>query len=205
MPIKPRPNQQQSPPQPEVQTLLLEEKVPQSHKEQPDPHSSEERAKEERREERKGLNRKEQDWYDYFDKRFGPIIIIMLWFSMPLDRATFYAPQPDECHAMAPHMARIMPRIEDALNKLLHLPNWTHSVLISSDSTIQVGFILMGYLDRVGLLDKVAPYFTGYVTRMKTNVEENNGYTGPVQSTNGTGPSTVDLSSVRGLGEQWRP
>lgn len=154
---------------------------------------------------RKDFRGRERDWYDYFDKRFGPIVIILLWFFMPLDRATFYAPSPEECHALAPHMARVIPKLEDAINRVLRLPAWAHDVAIGSDSMIQIGFITMGYLDRIGLLENLAPYFTNSAARMRRNVnEQGTGHTSGLHENNNTnGP--VDLSAVRGLGEQYRP
>jgi hypothetical protein len=170
------------------------------------------------------LSAREKDFYEFFDQRFGPLIVLILYVAMAdLEKASFYAPSPSECHDMAPHLARVGPKVED----LLRLPKWVHEVAITSDDTFTVGMIMVGYLDRIGVLEKLVPWFTGAASRVrKVNQREtqSNGNFVPVQpewATNGLyaqpdSDRTVrasdgterripdDISSVHGIGAQWQ-
>ena len=169
---------------------------------------------------------REKDFYEFFDQRFGPLIVLVLYIATAdLDKASFYAPSPTECHDLAPHLARIGPKVED----ILRLPKWVHEVAITSDDTFTVGMILVGYLDRIGMLEKLMPWFTGAASRVrKVNEREaqSNGNSIPVQpewASNGnysrpavSNDRTVhsangdasripdDISNIPGIGAQWR-
>ena len=176
------------------------------------------------------LTPREKDYYQFFDQRFGPLIVLVLYLTMAdLQKATFYAPSPTECHDLAPHLARLGPKVED----IFHLPRWVHEVVVTSDDTFTVGMVLVGYLDRIGALEKLIPWFTGAASKVRriTN-EQSQSEAGPIPirpdlngnaRTVGNGPfpgddfsrpavdprtaysAPVDLSTVRGLGEQWSP
>lgn len=162
-------------------------------------------------EERRNFNKREREWFDFYNRRVGPVIIMILWFFMPLEKATFYAPNPEECAAIAPHMARIMPRLEDAVDRIVKLPSWAHDVAVSSDAMVQVGFITMGYLDRIGVLEKIAPVITGRFRQGTEQARESARRTSTIPDNGGGEPGEngrgepIDLSRVWGLGEQWRP
>jgi hypothetical protein len=117
---------------------------------------------------------REGDFYKFFKDRFGPLIVLILWAAMAdLDKASFYAPSPEECEELAPHAARLFVRIEDAL----HLPKWAHSALTNSDDVISIGLLVVGYLDRIGVLKNIMPYFLN-AAKPKVNVngyQQNNG------------------------------
>lgn len=175
------------------------------------------------------LTPREKDYFQFFDQRFGPLIVLLLYISMAdLEKATFYAPSPQECHDLAPHLARLGPKVED----IFHLPRWIHEVVVTSDDTFTVGMVIVGYLDRIGALEKLLPWFTGAASKVRRiNNEQSKSEAGPIPirpdlngaRTVGNGPfpgddysrpavdprtvysAPVDLSTVQGLGEQWRP
>jgi hypothetical protein len=106
-------------------------------------------------ERKKPLTGREKDFYNFFDKRFGPFVVLILYLAMAdLEKASFYAPSPAECHELAPHIARLGVKIED----LLKLPKWAHDIVVTSDDTFVVGMVVVGYLDRIGFLQKIGPW-----------------------------------------------
>lgn len=166
---------------------------------------------------RKRLSVREQEYYEFFDQRFGPLVVLLLWlFTTKLERAVFYAPTPAECHELAPHLAHLGPKLED----LVHLPKWVHTAIVTSDDTVTIGMVMMGYLDRIGVLDKMAPWFSGVGEKARNGYEQAHSDSGvgsvpPVENraadelrhrSNGayTG-KPIDLRLVRGIGEQYRP
>jgi hypothetical protein len=155
------------------------------------------------------LSGREKDYFQFFERRFGPLIVLILYFAMAdLEKAVFYAPSPSECKELAPHLARIGPKAED----LLHLPKWAHEAIVTSDSTFTVGMVLVGYLDRIGVLEKIMPWMTSWVERSRKLSEQQ---TKPETSTgnisaNGVGGGvdqqfpTLDQLGVTGIGLQDR-
>lgn len=160
-------------------------------------------------ERKKVLSGREKDYFQFFERRFGPLIVLILYFAMAdLEKAVFYAPSPSECKELAPHLARIGPKAED----LLHLPKWAHEAIVTSDSTFTVGMVLAGYLDRIGVLEKLLPWMTSWVERSRKLSEQQ---TKPETSTgnissNGAGGGvdqqypTLDQLGVTGIGLQDR-
>jgi len=69
------------------------------------------------------------------------------------DKAAFYAPSPEECKQLAPHISRLAPRAE----KLLDVPIWVHDAIVTSDDTVGLLMLVVSYLSRTGLLDKMVP------------------------------------------------
>lgn len=129
-----------------------------------------------------------------------------------IDKAAFYAPNPEECSAIAPHAARVV----DRLSKLLNIPDVVHEVVTTSDDSVLLMYAVTGYLDRIGVLDKILPVFSG-LFRGRDVIE-------PVQSNNGklhatdprgsrrsnpaatTEPTIngIPVSSIPGLGAQFQ-
>jgi hypothetical protein len=152
---------------------------------------------------RKPSGNKEKSWYDFFNNRFGPLVLLVLWFATAdLDKASFYAPSPEECQTAALPLSKIAARVESWLN----VPTWAHDVMVSTDDIVTLGMVGMAYLDRIGYLNKLAPYFSGAASRMrKMNVEARSpGAHPPVQSgQNGHSEESVDPGFLFGVGSQW--
>jgi hypothetical protein len=158
---------------------------------------------------RKPVGTKEKDWYDYFANRFGPFILLILWFATAsLEKATFFAPTPEECRAIALPMAKICVRIED----FFKVPKWAHDLAVETDDFTSVGMAVVGYLDRIGVLERLVPYYTGLANRMGAT---NNVYTNQRQdstgktvnsSNNGAVPGFVPVSNAHvGVAGQFSP
>lgn len=141
----------------------------------------------------KKLSKSEQDYFDFVDKRLGPLMTLALFLVMRnWDKAGFYAFSPDECHDMASPLANIGPRLE----KLFHAPGWVHIMVTASDDVVTLLFVMAGYLERVGLLDKI---FTA--PKEKKEVEhERNGHLETVQTTTN---GYVDPRTFPVLGNQY--
>jgi hypothetical protein len=150
------------------------------------------------------LNAKQREWAEFYRTNFGPLVIFILWlFLGDLDKAVFYAPTPEECVAIAPYMARLSPKIED----LIKLPQVVHDTIINSNDAIAVGWIVIGYLDRVGILIKFIPWLKDKFTSVKETVSEQREYPGsdgPIPGSNGAGPD-IDISTIAGIGAQYIP
>jgi hypothetical protein len=158
------------------------------------------------------LTGREKDYYQFFDNRFGPFIVLILYFCLAdLDKAVFYAPSPEECHELAPHLARMGPKVED----WFRAPKWLHDAIVTSDDTFTVGMVLVGYLDRIGVLEKLLPWFQGTARKVKNlNESKPETSTGSVQPGNNgavPGPDTtrnfvpLDQLGVQGIGYQYEP
>lgn len=163
---------------------------------------------EDRLPQRKPVGQIEKDYYDYFAYRFGPWVVLILWLcTASLEKATFYAPTPEECRGIALPAAKLAKRIED----LVHVPKWVHTVVTSSDDITTTGMVIVGYLDRIGVLEKLVPYYMGLANRMgavnakyrnpinkeKADVSTNNGSVPP--------PPGYDAAAFFGIGGQHSP
>lgn len=106
------------------------------------------------------------------------MILALFVFLRDWDRATHYALNPEECHELAPAAANVVSRFE----RIFDVPDWIHEVIVSSDDTVTILYVLIGYLERTGLLDKIIhiaiPKGKPHVGTINTeNVsEEQNGY-----------------------------
>jgi hypothetical protein len=119
---------------------------------------------------RKPVGKIEKDWHDYFSNRFGPFVLLILWFiTANLEKATFYAPTPEECRAIALPMAKICAKIES----FFKVPQWLHDTATEVDDVTIVGMAIVGYLDRIGVLERLVPYYTGLATRMGARTHGN--------------------------------
>lgn len=168
----------------------------------------------EKKPQQKRLNPREKDYYEFFNNRFGPLIVLLLYLLMAdLEKAVFYAPSPDECHELAPHLARLGPKVED----WFRLPKWAHDVVVTSDDTFTIGMVLVGYLDRIGVLEKLVPWFTGAASKVKklndqpksqggaTEVQPTNGAEGRMAGAGDRNFVPLNQLGVVGLGEQYSP
>lgn len=140
---------------------------------------------------------KESDYKVFFENRFGPLVLLVIWaFTGSIDKANLYAPTPDECSEIAPYAARLSVRVED----FFKLPKFVHEAVVSSDDIVSCGLVLLGYLDRVGILARITPYFTN-----RSNHEQSDRPFEKVQTARETkgNNGNVNLSSIPGLGHQW--
>lgn len=145
---------------------------------------------------------KEREWDNYFRYRFGPFIILVLWIVLSdLDRATWYAPNPTECRDFAPHGARIAAAVEDYFK----VPKWAHKLFMTSDDMVSMGMVIVGYLDRIGVLGKVQATVGLKEAKDRRN-EQGNGVDKGVPPANGAvGGDIPDISGVFGIGSQYIP
>jgi hypothetical protein len=147
------------------------------------------------------LTKDEQDYKDFVSKRIGPMMVLFLFFFLrDWAKATFYAFSPDECEKMSGPISHIGPRIE----KLFRFPGWVHAVIVTSDDTVTLLFVMAGYLERTGMLDKLIP-LTSIMTKETKKKHESTQKAQPVGSVgsvqqNGYGP--VDLRAI-GIGSQY--
>lgn len=154
------------------------------------------------------MSLKERKLYSFYDKRFGPLIVLILWIVMQdMDKAAFYAPSPKEMRDAAPHFARITAKVEDWLK----IPEGVNDVFMISDDAIAFSMIAAVYLDRIGAMKRIADWFVGLMSggRLESKVEEpsdkqTRGYTGTVrpEPANGQYTGPIDINSVVGLGGQ---
>lgn len=113
-------------------------------------------------------DRKGKDLYEFVEKRLGPLMILCLFvFVRDWDKARLYALSPDECHELAGPAANVMSRFE----RLFDIPDWIHEALVSSDDTITILYVLVGYLERTGILDKIIHF---QLPKGKPNVDPGN-------------------------------
>jgi hypothetical protein len=147
----------------------------------------------------KKLSKTEKACVDFYQYEFGPICVLVLWFILAdLDKASFYAPSPDECKTASVALGRLTARAADRLNT----PTWVGDVLVSVIDLKDLGFAAAAYLDRIGVMGKLSSYYSGMASRMR-NGANNAGQTvrnnGQVQQ-----DGYIDISKL-GLGEQYRP
>jgi len=156
----------------------------------------------------KGLEKKYNEFFTY---SFGPIIVLLLWWiTQDLEKAAFYAPNPEECIGIAPHAARVV----DRFSKWAHVPEEIHEFIITSDDSLALGYVVTGYLHRIGVLEQLGPTFFGLFQRGKHVTEPEkvfNEHTKPIPtpifgntkpSSNGNSP--IPVTSIPGLGDQWK-
>ena len=148
-----------------------------------------------------------KDWQEFTAKRLGPLVILLIWiFTRDIEKAEFYAPTPDECKELAPHVARLAPRIEGWLN----VPTWGHDLLVTSDDTISLITLVAAYLDRTGLIDKAIPGVTKLIKKenpingtRQTIQPIPPGAPGGAPAPGGANTGELDLANVRGIGGQY--
>ncbi len=156
------------------------------------------------------LTPRARDWQDFTAKNLGPLMILALViFTGDWDKAAFYAFTPEECKALAPHVAKIAPKIED----YLHVPKVVHDAIVNADDTVALLSIMLGYLTRIGVMDRILPQVVRVIrTERKQNEQSardtekvptsgSNGYRQSYNSADQEGH--VDISRVPGLGGQY--
>ena len=156
----------------------------------------------------------EKKYNEFFTYQFGPILVLILWWStQDLDKAAFYAPNPEECAGIAPHAARIV----DRFSKWAHIPSEIHDIITTSDDSLALAYVVTGYLHRIGVLEQLGPTFFGMFNRGAAIAKPDKQVTGdngkiptpifsqrtdPVSSVSTNG--AIPVTSIPGLGAQWQ-
>lgn len=107
------------------------------------------------------------------------------------DKAMFYAFTPDEARALSPYMGKLTPKIID----WFHIPEVVGEVLQNSTDAIGAGWIIIGYLDRTGLLNKMIPWAKSRVIKAKETVDN--------AAQSGRDTSTVSSNGHSAPGDGW--
>lgn len=98
----------------------------------------------------------ENDYYEFVANRLGPLMVFFLFIALrDWDRAAFYALSPDECDKLAGPLSHMLPRLEETF----HAPKWVRTIIVTSDDTVTLLYVVAGYLERTGMLDKLLPLF----------------------------------------------
>lgn len=141
---------------------------------------------------RKQLTKSEKEWVNFFASEFGPIIVLVLWFSMgDLEKASFYAPSPDECKTASVPLGRLADRAE----KMVNAPPWAREAIFAVVDLKDLGFAVAAYLDRIGVMDRLVPYYTGMAARMKAGGRTDGQSTGGTEQVQ-SGPGEIDISRI---------
>ncbi len=143
------------------------------------------------------LTKRERAHADFWASDFGKLCVLVLWFVLAdLDKASFYAPSPDECKAASVPMARISARASEYAN----VPEWMGDAFLTAVDMSDLGFAITGYLERIGVLTKMQNYYSGVASRAR----KGNGSVGPNVNNGEVSNGYVDLGKL-GIGEQYRP
>lgn len=133
----------------------------------------------------KRVSVKERELGEFFTYRFGPLIVVLLYFAtQDMDKAAFYAPSPEECSTAAPSLARIFARVFGDRK----VPTWAYNAFVLSDDTTTLLTVLASYLDRVGLMKQYAPLFVRMFMRGNYNAKPARN-DAKVSPTNGSSPT----------------
>jgi hypothetical protein len=147
----------------------------------------------------KKLSKTEKACVDFYQYEFGPICVLVLWFVLAdLDKASFYAPSPDECKTASVALGRLTARAADRLNT----PDWVGDVIVSVLDLKDLGFAAAAYLERIGVMGRLSNYYSGMASRVQRGVEN----AGQATGNNGQVPTEgyVDIAGL-GIGNQYRP
>jgi hypothetical protein len=156
-------------------------------------------------EEKQKFNKKQKEYHEFVEKRLGPFVVIVLFlfvFRGDEERAEFYAPNKEECKQLAPHVARIAPKVEEWLK----IPQQVHDLIVTSDDSFSLLLVVVGYLKRTGLLGQMIP---GFVGRIYKRTEERNMQNGVDIQQNGNGnhtgqPEQPTEWQIYGIGGQYQ-
>jgi hypothetical protein len=147
----------------------------------------------------KKLSKNEKACAEFYATEFGPLCVLVLWIALAdLDKASFYAPSPDECKTASVPLARLTARAADKLN----VPDWVGDAAVSVIDLKDLGFAAVAYLERIGVMNRLANYYSGMSSKLKESMDsagQTAGSNGKVQ-----GNSYVDISKL-GIGQQYRP
>lgn len=161
----------------------------------------------------KKMSKDEKDYYEFTHDRLGPLMCLFIFFFVrDWQKATFYALSPDETSRLAGPISKLGPRLES----LFRAPKWVHVAVTASDDAVTVLFVLAGYLERTGILDKIFPLLSRTtketVSKYAKGSSQDNvqsfADTGPVQEpgySNGYSRQAVDSRTVYSIGQQWAP
>lgn len=145
----------------------------------------------------KKLSKTEKVHVDFWATEFGPLCVLILWFVLAdLDKASFYAPSPDECKTASVPLGRISARAADRLN----VPDWAGDAFMTAIDLKDLGFAAMAYLERIGVLTKLQNYYSGIASRAR----KGEGSVGPNVNTGEVSNGYLDISKL-GIGNQYRP
>ena len=145
----------------------------------------------------KKLSRSEKTHVEFWATEFGPLMVLVLWFILAdLDKASFYAPSPDECRAASVPLGRISARAADRLN----VPDWAGDAFMTAIDMKDLGFAAMAYLERIGVLTKLQSYYSGMAARAR----KGDGSVGPNVNSGEVSNGYLDISKL-GIGNQYRP
>lgn len=159
----------------------------------------------------KKMTREEKDYYEFTHDRLGPLMCLFIFFFVrDWEKASFYALSPEETSKLAGPMSKLGPRIES----LFHTPKWVHVAVTASDDAVTVLFVLAGYLERTGILDKLFPIFSKaaqqtvgkYAKGSSQNHVQPTPDTGPISEpeySNGYSRQAIDARTVYRVGSQW--
>ena len=123
-----------------------------------------------------------------------------------LDKATFYAPQPDEMRAIAPHAARLSNWLVDKV----HIPDGAVELLFNTNDIIEVCYIVVGYLYRIGVLENMVPWLDKKFEKVREDLAKGteevvSGSNASVSNAASNGhASDFDIGAIPGLGAQYR-
>lgn len=137
------------------------------------------------------------------------MVLSLLVIIRDQEKAIFYAPSPQECADIAPYMARLTLKIENWLN----VPVFVSEAVLSSKDYLPVIATVFGYLNRIGAMDALIPWFAHKATGEKVQYgkTEHREYAQGLQpepgSSNGRTEEyshpAIDPRTVYGLGSQW--
>lgn len=157
---------------------------------------------------RRPLSKNERAWADFYAAQFGPLVVLVLWVGMrDLEAASFYAPNPDEMRAISPYAARGTNWVVEKLK----VPDVAVSAIQNSSDALDFCYIVLGYLHRIGVLDKFVPWVAEKVQAAREDLNSGGqakediprGYEGVPASANGHAGDGLDITTIRGLGAQY--
>lgn len=155
---------------------------------------------------RRPLSKDERAWADFYAAQFGPLVVLVLWVGMrDLEKASFYAPNPDEMKAISPYAARGT----NWLVEKLKVPDVAVDAIQNSGDALDFCYIVLGYLHRIGVLDKFVPWVGEKLEEVREDLangrkEEFPRYNESVPAgANGHSNDGYDISTIRGLGAQY--
>lgn len=154
------------------------------------------------------VSQKEKELAQFFQYRFGPLVVLVLvMFGNDWDQAAFYAPTPEECEGIAPHAAKLTYKLYKSFN----IPDGVHEAIVNSDDGIALGYVVIGYLQRIGVLEKVpslvSMIFGGKNAKLQRDSKPVQKAEVPNGSPSGGSPAEggrLNVSNIRGLADLHR-
>lgn len=148
----------------------------------------------------KKLTKSEKVHVEFWATEFGPLCVLVLWFTLAdLDKASFYAPSPDECRAASIPLGRISARAAERLN----VPDWAGDAFMTAIDMKDLGFAAMAYLERIGVLTKLQNYYSGVASMARKGEGSVRPGVNTGQVPDGAN-GYIDINKL-GIGSQYRP